>query len=119
MVTTTSNVDIIIHLNISLNPAISDVEMNANPITLQRRAGPILINTILNIRILRIITMRITIQYSMVAVVISPIFQNIMLFQLNIYLIDTYSQLIQLGTFTLLDSKPAFSITNNTQSQIV
>ena len=61
IVTTMSNIDIVIGLDIPSNSAISNVEMNANPTTLQKKNSSISISAILNIRTLTIITMKITI----------------------------------------------------------
>jgi len=74
MLTITLNINIIIDLDIQLNPVKSDNKINANLITLQRRGGLMSISAIVNIRILRIITMGITIQYLIVVTAaISPI----------------------------------------------
>src|SRR5437667_2064661 len=119
MATIMSNVDIVIGLVIQSILIESARTRKANQITLQRKAGPMSISTVLKIRIIKI---RITILYSTAetaeTAVTSPILQNIKLFRSNIHLIHTYGQLIYLATFILLHSKTAFSIIEVTPSRI-
>src|SRR5436190_6922226 len=123
MATIMSNVDIVIDLVIESILVKSVVTRKANQITLQRKAGPMSISTVLKIRIIKT---RITIPYSTAetaetaeTAVTSPILQNIKLFRSNMHLIHTYGQSIHLAIFILLHSKTAFSIIEVTPSRIV